>query len=97
MITDHLSVIARHAPFVIARHSSAEAIPPRRDCHASLAMTGKKGCNAPVFVIARHSPSVIARHAPSVIARHASAEAIPKLVAISYQPSAIGYPLTADY
>jgi hypothetical protein len=81
MITDHLSVIARHA--------SAEANPPRRDCHASLAMTGKKGCNAPV--------SVIARHAPSVIARHASAEAIPKLVAISYQPSAIGYPLTADY
>ena len=25
------------------------------------AMTRKKGCNAPVFVIARHSPSVIAR------------------------------------
>jgi len=44
-------------------------------------MTGKKGCNAPVFVTARH----------------ASAEAISKLVAISYQPSVIGYPLTADY
>jgi len=39
--------------------------------HLRLAMTGKKGCNAPVFVIARHSPSVIARHA--------SAEAIPRL------------------
>jgi len=27
MITDHLSVIARHSPSVIARHASAEAIP----------------------------------------------------------------------
>ena len=42
MITDHLSVIARHSPSVIARHSSAEAIPPRRDCHAEPALSVKR-------------------------------------------------------
>jgi hypothetical protein len=43
------------------------------------AMTGKKDCNAPPFVIARHSPSVIARS----ISDEAITKLNPKLEALN--------------